>query len=167
MSDMREELDLSIDENNLVNEWNGQANTMLDYGVRLADAMLTEDEAKAALALTDARLNREIRAAPDDYGLAKATESTVPNAVAEQPEHATAVQELNEAKYETRILKAAVEALGNRKSALQGMTDLFLRQWFADPRSREQPEELRTATRTGPMTKTITGRRNRRSKKKE
>ena len=155
-------LDLSIDENNLLGEWKGQAALMLEYGIMLADAMQEEDEARAKLALVVARLDRAIREDPEAYGLQKATETTVTNAIPEQKEHVAASEVLNDAKYAVRVYRAAVDALGHRKSTLQGMTDLFLRQWYADPRSPEQPAELREAAKAGPPTKTIPGRRVRR-----
>jgi len=149
-NDVRAELDLSIDENNLLNEWQGQAALMLDYGIRLADAMQEEDEAKAQLAVVVAELDRDIRDAPTEYGVTKATETTVANAIQEQPEHRTATKKLNAARYKMRVIRAAVDALSHRKSALQGMTDLFLRQWYADPKSAEQPAELREAAKGSP-----------------
>ena len=160
--DVRVELNLHIDENNLLNEWRGQANLMLDYGIRLADAMQEEDEAKAALAVIVAGLDRDIRDAPDQYGLVKVTETTVTNAIPEQPEHKTALKKLNEARYQVRVFRACVDALAHRKSALGGMTDLFLRQWFADPSSSEQPPELREAVGAGPPSGKPAGRRRRR-----
>jgi len=161
---VREELNLSIDENNLLNEWKGQAVLMLDYGIRLADAMQEEDEARGYLAIKAAELDRDIRSAPEDYGLSKATETTVTNAINEQPEYIIATKKLNTARYTVRVMRAAVDALAHRKSTLQGMTDLFLRQWYADPSSAEQPTELKQAVKAGPPTKTIPGRRRRTSR---
>jgi len=164
---VREDLDVSIDENNLLAEWQKQATLMLEYSVHLADAMQDEDEAKAALSVVDAELDSKIRADPDDYGLAKATESAVANAIAATPEHEAATVDLNDARHGVRMLRAAVDAISHRKSALQGMTDLFLRQWYADPTSAEQPAELRDATKnTAPM-KTTERRKRRRTKKTE
>jgi hypothetical protein len=164
--DVRAALDLTIDENNLLNEWQGQASMMLDYGIQLADAMQEEDETKAKLAVVAAELDRDIRSDPAEYGLTKATETTVLNAINEQPEHQIAAKKLNDARYKVRVFRAAVDALSHRKSTLQGMTDLFLRQWYADPRSPDQPAELKEAA-DGPPTKTITGRRKRRASNKE
>ena len=158
--DVRAELDLSIDENNMLNEWQGQAAMMLDYGIHLADAMQEEDEARAKLAVVAAELDRDIRDDPEAYSMTKATETTVANAIAEQLEHKQATKKLNAARHKVRVMRAAVDALSHRKSALQGMTDLFLRQWYADPKSAEQPTELRRAAE-GPPTKPIRGRRTR------
>jgi len=158
---MSDGLNLSIDENNLLGEWQGQASMMYDYAVQLADAMQEEDEAKAELEVTKADLDSAIRTNPDAYGITKITEAVVSNAIVAQQEYEYAIKAVNDAKHKVRVLKAATDALSHRKSALQGMTDLFLRQWYADPSSSEQPLDLRTAAKAGPPTKTIAGRKKR------
>lgn len=154
--EVNEELDITIDEHNLVVEWKRQSELMFTWGLRLADAILVVDEAKARLGVVVAELGREIREDPAAYGLQKATESTVPAAVLEQPEHIMALKKYNKAKYRVKVLQGAIESIDNRKASLKGMTDLFNRQWFADPTTSEQPEELRTAS------KTVTRRKRRR-----
>lgn len=161
MKDVRE-LKLAIDEHNLLDEWKGQAQLMLDYGIQLADAMQEEDEARAAVEVVKARLDGEIRANPDQFNIGKVTEATVAATVLGQPEYTVAETRKNGALHATRLLRAAVDAIGHRKSSLQGMTDLFLRQWYADPSTPEQPRELREAAGSGPPTKTIPGRVRRR-----
>lgn len=151
-------LSLQIDESNLIVEWQGQANLMLDYGIQLADAGQEADEAAARLDVVAARLDTAIRADPAAFGLAKTTESTVQAAVAVQPEHIEARQALLTARHDREVLKAAVNAIQHRKSALQGMTDLWLRQWHGDPRSTEQPQALRDSV---PPSKPPTKRRRR------
>lgn len=155
------ELNLKIDENNLMAEWRGQAALMLDYGIQLADAQQEEDELRAELSVIAAELDAKIRREPEAYDITKATESAVSNAVVADTEHKEAVAALDRAKHRVRILKAAVDAISHRKSSLQGMTDLFLRQWYADPRSSEQPSELKEAangTPTKPMKVMVTRR---------
>jgi hypothetical protein len=161
--DVRADLNNEIDENNLLHEWKRQAALMLEYGILLADAMEDEDTAKAKLAITAAELDRDIRAAPQEYNLVKATESTVPNAITEQPEHQVATKKLHKARHRVRVLRAAVDSLAHRKSTLQGMTDLFLRQWYADPRTPGQPAELREAAVEGGAKKTVSRRKRRRA----
>lgn len=156
-----EELKLEIDENNLLHEWKGQAQMMYDYGVKLADALEERDNAKAELAVVEAQLTREVHANPDGFECGKVTESTVKAAVLVQPRYAAATKRLNAAQHEARLLEATVEAIGQRKSTLQGMTDLWLKQWHADPTSTAQPAALRAAA-TNPVTKAIPGRKIRR-----
>lgn len=146
------ELNLKIDENNLLNEWKGQAILMLDYGQQLADAQLEYDEAKARLSVVDAELDAAIRATPEKFGISKITETVVANTIILDPSHQEASRTLDLVRHDVKMLQAAVDAICQRKSALQGMTDLFLRQWYADPTSIDQPSELRTAAQPGGST---------------
>lgn len=155
-------LELSIDENNLLNEWKGQASLMLDYGIQLADAMQARDEAKAQLSVVAAEMETDIRNNPDEFDLEKVTEAVVAATVLLQPEHRKATKTYNKTCHECRKLQAVVDAISHRKSALQGMTDTFLRQWHADPRSTEQPRELREAAMSGPPTRSVAVRRRKR-----
>lgn len=161
--EVRDELKLLVDENNLLEEWQGQASMMLDYGIRLADARQEEDECRAALAVVVSELDRDIREDPEKYGLPKVTDSIINNAIPGQPKHKKAMSLLNKARHEVRVLQAVVDALDHRKRTLQGMTDLWLRQWYADPKSSAQPEDLRTAGGGCAPAKTIPGRRKRRA----
>ena len=160
MDEIRE-LNLAIDESNLLNEWKGQAQMMLTYGIKQADAMQEEDEAKARLDVVKANLDGRIRADPGTFGIGKVTEAGISAVILTQPSFKKATEEYQKARHEVLMVRAAVDALGHRKSALQGMTDLFLRQWFADPKTPEQPSELRQAA--SPMKgKEIPGRKVRR-----
>lgn len=134
-------LSLSIDENNLLLEWKTQPALMLEYGIRLADALQEEDEARAAAAIVSAKLDKEIRDNPEDFGVAKITESAILAAVQTHPRNIEAQETLMAARCDARVYKAAVDALAHRKSALQGMTDLYLRQWFADPARHGQGDD--------------------------
>ena len=157
---VREELDLAIDESNLPGEWQVQASMMLDYGIQLADAMAEVDESRAKLSVIDAGLDRDIRSDPDAYDIAKATETTVPACINEQPEHIKALKRVNQARHTQRVLQAAVDALSHRKNTLQGMTELWLRQYYADPTSNAQPANLRDASS---KKKVIKGRKRRKA----
>jgi hypothetical protein len=132
-----ENLRLEIDENNLPVEWQGQANMMLQVGVDMADAQQEADEAQARFSVVVAKLDAAIRAEPAEFGISKVTETTVQHAVVRQPEHIAAQGDLFAARHTLNVMKAAVQAVQHRKSALQGMTDLWLRQWHAEPRESD------------------------------
>lgn len=150
------ELKLTVDENDLLNEWKGQAQMMLDFGTDLADALEERDTAKAALAVVAAKLASDIRANPDTFNCAKVTEATVAEIVLLLPAHTVATQKLITAQHKVKLLEAAVESIGQRKSTLQGMTDLWLKQWYSDSMHHSKgPAELRAA---GTPTKTISRR---------
>lgn len=149
------DLDLSIDENDMAGEWQEQPTLMLEYSLLLADAQQEVDEYKARLSLVTAELETDIRNNPQDYEIAKVTEAAVAAAIPQQKSHQVATLKYNRAKHAARIYQAAVDALGHRKSALQGMTDLFMRQWFADPESREQAREAAKPVTTKTVTRRI------------
>lgn len=151
-------LDVSIDEHNLVEEWRGQPAMVLEYGILLADTEQEVGEAKARLAVVGAEVEMELRTTAPPDGLAKWTEASINATVLQEPEYEIAVKKLNDAHHRCRLCKAAVDALAHRKSALQGMTDLFMRQWYADPTTREDP----TPTPAKKKTETVTRRRRRR-----
>jgi hypothetical protein len=141
----RAEVGGEIDTDDLVNEWKRQAGLMFEWGFRLAQATNEVDEKKLDLSRVDGELDRAIRSDPAAYGLTKATETTVPAAVAEQVEHEDAVRAVNDARYRQNAYKAAVDALEHRKRALTCLTDLTRAEWYSDPRSTAQPDELREA----------------------
>lgn len=159
------DLNLEVDENNLIDAWKSQAAMMLDYGIQLADAMQEEDEARAGLDVTRARIEQGVRANPEQFVGGKVTESVVAAAVTLHPECTRAEQHRINAAHKARILKAVVEALSHRKSTLQGMTDLHRMEYYADPKSSDQPQELRASAKSGPPTKIIPGRKKRRGHK--
>lgn len=158
------ELRLDIDEHELPEEWKGQAALMLDYGIQLADAMQEEDEARAALDVAKAKLDGQIRANPGAYDVSKVTEASVTAAILTQPAYTAAEKRKATATHAKRLLSAAVDAIGHRKSALQGLTDLFLKQWHADPKAPSQPHQLREAVEE--HVKVIPGRKVRDPKKR-
>ena len=160
--EVRAELRLDVDEHNLLEEWQGQAAMMLEYSIRLADARLEEDECRNQLAVVVAELDAAIRDDPEDYGLQKATETSVNNAIPGCDEHIAASKAYREARHAVRINQAAVEALEHRKSTLKGMTDLWMRQYYADPKSPEQPAPLKEAAGSGKGKKSIEWRRKKR-----
>lgn len=137
-------LRIEIDENNLPDEWRDQPAQMLRHGTLLAEAQRDEDAARARLDLVRATIERDVRARPRRHGLDKPTEAAVAAAVVCSPEYQEAEKARAEASHRVRVFRAACDALAHRKSALQGMTDLFLRQWYADPVEGRMGREMKT-----------------------
>jgi len=154
------ELRLDIDQNDMLNEWRGQASMMLRYGMLLADAQMAEDHARASLDVARATTEQDVRSHPRRYGIEKVTEAVVTAAVSTSDVCREAEARRIEAAHEVRMLRAVVDALAHRKSALSGITDLFLKQWHADPSSGSHPQELRDAAKS--TKKVIPGRKVRR-----
>ena len=160
---MPEELNLAVSPNNLLEDWQTQATMMYTVGEQLADAQQEEDECRAELAVVAAEVDQAIRANPGKYNVAKVTEAAVAAAIPATQEHQAATKALRDARYAVRIAQAAVNAVQHRKSTLQGMTELWLRQYYADPKSPDQPAPLRDAATA---TKSIEGRRPRKPRRR-
>ena len=161
MPDNPRNVDLSIDPDDLPVEWQNQATLMLYWSGQCATASMDLDRARAALALIDAKLAQDIRNDPIGHGLTKDTESTVAAAVVRHGKHRDAEADVIKAKYRYNVLRGVVDAIEHRKRSLQGMTDLWLRNYYADPRRTSQPDEVHTAAETNAMTQVNSQRRRR------
>ena len=127
-------LRLEIDPLRLDDELVGQPKQRQVYGELLADAQLDLDNAKSALAVIQAETDREIREAPEAYGVMKVTENSVSTAVTVHPAVKIAVKKLNEAKHRVNVLSAAVDGLEHRRAALKSMVELHGQDYFAAPK---------------------------------
>lgn len=158
-------LDLSIDENDLIGEWQRLSPLVLEYGLWLADAYEEEDQAKLSLGVVVSSLDRRVREDPGGFGVSKATESTVPNAIVGHKEHQEASRRLIAAKHAVRALRAVMDALDHRRSSLKGIAEAVDRQWrgaaAAPPSLGAGAPDAGTMDMTGPPSKTIAGRRKR------
>lgn len=137
---------VDIDQERLDEEWIRQPKLALHWGEELAKARHKVSELKAALDVTTAELDKEIRAAPEEHELGKVTETTVANTVLLQPEHQKALRDLNKAKYELDMVQAVVNALGDKKYALQDLVQLWNQSYFATPKAPNEETRERIST---------------------
>lgn len=128
---MADDLDLSIDRAALPEEWQAQPELMLRWTGKHAQALLEVDRAKAVLDVAKADADRQIRENPEKYGLTKTTEAVVANAVTLHPAVKAAVAVLQDARYTANLLSGAVQAIEDRRRALQSLVELGSREWFA------------------------------------
>lgn len=153
-----DDLDLTVALGDLPEQWQAQPAMMLRWTTELADAIQEQDMAKMRLGLAESDANVRIRADPSEYGLTKATETTVLAAIQGDQQYIDAYTEHVEAKHRVARLRGLVDALDHRKRALQSLTDLWLRQWFSGDGPKEtavKPEQ------TGKTTKVVRRRRKR------
>lgn len=129
------EEDLFIDPDKLDEEWLRQPVLYLYYGERLADAQRDVDAVKEELDVLKASVDREARVHPAKYGIDKVTESAVSAAVTRNEGIIAKSKELVDARHTVGVLKAAVEAMSQRKKALEKLSDLFIFGWNAEPRA--------------------------------
>lgn len=131
--DLNYEQDVSIDETALDVEWLQQANLMYKYVRYHAETKKAMDEAKERLDFVKAKLEMDIRANPEDYGLSKVTESAIASTILLQPEYQEASKKYIEAKYENDVATAAVRAIDQKKTALENLVKLLSVSYFAGP----------------------------------
>ena len=128
------EKDIKIDDSALDVEWLEQATLMMRYCQYAAKMRQRLDNAKEALDLVRAEVDKEVRTNPEKYGIEKVTEAVVQNTILMQPEYRTASETLIQARYEADIAQNAVRAVDQRKDALENLVRLHGQQYFAGPR---------------------------------
>ena len=127
------EQDVSIDETALDVEWLQQSNLMYKYSRYQAETKKAMDEAKERLDFIRAKVEMDIRANPENYGLSKVTESAIASTILLQPEYQEASKKYIEAKYENDVATAAVRAIDQKKTALENLVKLLSVSYFAGP----------------------------------
>ena len=130
------DFDPSIDQHRLDYEWLRQAEMYHAAALKQADARREVEYAKQALDVTRADLALEIRKDPSAYGVEKVTEATLEALVTTQPEAKAAAAALHEARHTADMHGAAVASLDHKKRALENLTDLFARDYFAEPQAK-------------------------------
>jgi hypothetical protein len=123
---------LIIDKNNLDEEWRNQPLLAWKYTEIYAQAILERDQAKAHLELVSASLFKDITQDPTSFGV-KGTDAAAKNAVLEQPDYVVALDDFNQKNKNMNVLRGAVDAIAQRRSALENITKLFLSNYYAEP----------------------------------
>jgi hypothetical protein len=130
---MNYEVDIKIDETALDVEWLEQPTLLLKYTKNAAMRRKILDETKEALDIVKAGVDKKIRTNPDKYGIDKITENAINNAILSNYDFQEANKLYIEAKYEVDIAQSAVNAIYQRKEALENLVKLHGMQYFAGP----------------------------------
>jgi hypothetical protein len=131
---MNYENDIRIDTDALDIEWTDQAMLFMKYAKNAAQCRMDLDRAKEKLDLVKAELDKSIRNKPDKYGIEKITETVVTNTIIAQDGFKEANDEYLDAKYNADIAQSAVNAMNQRKEALENLVKLHGMQYFAGPK---------------------------------
>ena len=126
--------DLEIDKNALDDVWQNQAILFCKWAEQEVEAQYVRDKAKEKLDLVEAQLDSEIRKNPIKFKLDKVTESAIHNTVIQAEQYIAAYDNYLSAVKEAKIMGVARESFDHRKSALMKLTDLFLSQYWSEPR---------------------------------
>ncbi len=135
MSELNYEQDIKIDADSLDTEWLEQAELMRKYGKHLARTERDMDNAKERLEAGKARIEMDIRNNPEKYDLSKVTEGAISSTIALQDDYRELIKKYNEAKYEYGVAYAAVQAMHQRKKALENLVQLLNMSYFAGPKA--------------------------------
>jgi hypothetical protein len=127
------EQDVNIDPDSLDTEWLEQPRLMMKYAKAAANAKKRVDQAKEQVEVTKAELDRDIRTNPDGFGISKITETVVQNTITLQAGYQEVMADYIEAKYEFDFARYAVQAMQERKDALENLVKLHGMQYFAGP----------------------------------
>jgi len=128
--------DVNLDVNSLDKEWERQPSLMEEYSTALSTANREYSNQKIVLESMIAELKLKWRLAGEieiDGKKAKVTEGSLDNAI---DSHANCIEQkklLIEKQYEIDVLKGVVEALRNKKSALEYEVQLYLSGYFGSP----------------------------------
>lgn len=126
---------LTIDEGNLHEEWFRQADLFHAAALELAELKHELDQAESQKEVVAAELKLNIRHNPSKYQLPKVTEGALDELVTTSSRYAACVEAVNTLKYKVAVAKAMVDALDQKKRALEKLVDLFLSDYWSDPRT--------------------------------
>jgi hypothetical protein len=116
---------------------------MVKYSRKLAEAKLERDLHKEALEFTRADLDRKIREDPDKYGLVKVTESALSSTILLNEKYQEKSSNFHDANFEVNLLQGVVNAVEQRKSALENLVRLHGQNYFSGPSVPHDLSELR------------------------
>ena len=145
--------DISIAPYELEEEWFQQPALVFFYGTNLAEAVENLDKAKLREQLLKdelegvrAKLDLDIRANPEKFGIAKITENAIANAIILEKKVTQKKEEITEAAQERITAQSAVntassafEAIKQKKKALENAVQLLLANYFSGPK---EPKDL-------------------------
>lgn len=132
--------DVSIDIHNLDVEWERQPTLMEEYASKLSLATKEYNELRLVLDGLIADYKTEWRADGEivlvGVGKMKITEGALDNAIDTIAEIREKRQQIIDKGYEVDILKGIVEALRNKKSALEKEVDLYIAGYYSSPKDQ-------------------------------
>lgn len=125
--------DVDLDQEALDVEWVRHPSLMLKYCMNAADAHREMDLAKARFDYVQARIDKEIRANPEAYGMTRLTEGGIKSSIQTHDDYQASEQEYLSAKWEYDVAAAAVKSFDAKKVSLENLVKLHGMGYFAGP----------------------------------
>ena len=120
-----------VDRRLLDKEWEGQPALFLEYAEQLAETNNRVEDLKVGLDRLRAKLDGELR---EELGkLGKFTEAMVSNRIMDDEAFQVLQDDLRNEQRKAAILKAEVQALDQRKAALENLVRLHGQEYYAVP----------------------------------
>lgn len=123
---MTNTIDLDVDYRTLQESWASIPDDVLTWGKQLAEAKKKELKAKLHADVTYAKICVDIRQNPTAYGYAKVTEDAIKQRADMDPAVVAAIDAHIDAYGDMVAIKAVVDALDVKRSALKYTTELTL-----------------------------------------
>lgn len=125
--------DVVIDNSALDVEWLEQPRLVASYSKLFADTKKEMDIVKDRVDFIKAKIDKSIRLNPEKYGISKVSENAIQNIIFLQEEYQEASNDLIEARYQNDLAKGMLQAIIDRKEALENLVRLHGMQYFAGP----------------------------------
>ena len=134
---------------NLEKEWSKLPLLSREWTKKLARAELELSEAKDNMKYVTAKLAKDIRENPDNYDLSKVTDKSVEQYIPLQKAYRDALDEINQCKYNVDIIDSMVQAIQDKRRALENEVKLYGLQYWDSPNvSKELREAIESAETT-------------------
>lgn len=135
------EQDIHLQKNALDDEWLNQAQKYHYYSKVAVEASAERDRVKLNVEVIEATVEREIRADPAKFGISdKVTEAVVKAALVLDQRVQDVKSVLLDAEKNLKLANAAQTTVGDLKKSLEYLTQLFLSNYWAEPRMPKQIE---------------------------
>lgn len=130
---MTDENPFVINERDLGGELLKQASLARQAGRDVAEARHAFNQAKARLAVIEAKLKLRVKTVPEKFGLPdNPTIEDIKAAMIAHPDHQNATRELHEAQYVLDIAKADNTAMIDRRKGLQEKVELLKIEYYSE-----------------------------------
>jgi hypothetical protein len=135
--------DIKINENDLQREWLLQPNLYMKYAELLNKSQEDERNAKENIDIIKAQVDLEIRGSnPDKYNLDKFTESAIKSLIDSHLKIKNAKKCYNKKRKKAALLQAAINAIEQRKKALEFLSRFQLAGFNCHPNLEEMDEKI-------------------------
>lgn len=127
---------VNIDREKLDQEWVKQPRLALTVGEAEMEAAYELDQCKVRLDFVESELYLAIRNTPSEFNLQdKPSEATIKAAITTHIRYQEALQNVNEARYKSKMYSVRTSAVEHKKRALEKLVDLEWMHYNSEPKA--------------------------------